>query len=122
MQRIDAYYLYQVGFAVHRLSEIRVQWYDGDSDAATKGVAANQLRMSAEALGTLINNSVFQLRLSRQSGNELLAAIGQAIDLCERRSDESEKVAYDDIKLVWDALNAFEPVLRAELGDRKSVV
>jgi hypothetical protein len=68
VQRVDGYYLYQVGSQIHPLSDIK--WQNGSTGKATTLEEARFLIYVAEvALEPLLTRSVFQLKTSLQSGS-----------------------------------------------------
>lgn len=112
MQRIDGYYLYSVGAALHPLSTIR---YD------TKFQDAFLPCFVAEgALEPFLFRSVFKLKTSLQKGGELLAAIKtlrEAAGIAIGKEEEKEKqIEWLRAYNVSNGITQFETVLAAELG------
>ena len=116
MQRIDGYYLYQFGFTVHSLQNLRVERGFNDSAAIPKAVALYDLRNVSNTLYQFLYNSVFQLKLTRVSGENLRIAINSLISICEHSVDPNEKLTLAEFSYVSTNLIEFETVLKAELG------
>ncbi len=108
MQRIDGYYLYQVGASLRPLSTIR-----HDSKFIDTLVP---LYIAEVALDTLLLRSVFKLKTSLQKGNELLKSIRELRQ--EAGKDENKEKAIDWLHAytLTSGLTAFETILAAELG------
>ena len=116
MQRIDGYYLYQFGFTVHNLQNLRVERGFNDPAAVPKTVALYELRNVSNALYQFLYNSIFQLKLTKISGGNLLTAINSLVQICEQSGDSNEKLTLAEFTLVSRNLIEFETVLKAELG------
>ena len=117
MQRVDGNYLYQVGAAIHPLSELRAYAMPG-GHATTIGNARYVLYLAEAALEPLINRSVFRLRTSAQPGYALLAAVRALKTKVDAAPEDqlSNTIAWGDVYPVSSALTAFEAVLGAELA------
>jgi hypothetical protein len=74
MQRVDGNYLYQVGSQIHPLSELR---YHGSvsGPATTMEEARFPVFVAEGAIDGLVNRSVFRLKTSVQSGQNLLEGV-----------------------------------------------
>jgi len=115
MIRVDGFYLYQVGYQIHPLSELRAAL---GADLGTKVEDAFFPLFVAEgALETLLTRSVFRLRTSVQAGQELLAAIRATQNrVAQAERGKDERLQFGDVWPVTTALTAFEAVLGAELA------
>lgn len=116
MQRIDAFYLYQFGYKLHQLNELRAELFTADGQAITKRFAFHALRDAELALGQFLYSSVFELKVSLPSGEALLVSIQGLKQLCENCPDDDEKLKWSELSPVTNALRDFESVLKAELG------
>lgn len=114
MQRVDGFYLYQVGGQIHPLSEIQAHAFSGH--ATTLGEARLAIYVAEAALETLITRSVFRLKTSYQPGNTLLGAIRQLKTKIEAATDLTQPVDWLDVFPITNAMTAFEAVLGAELA------
>jgi hypothetical protein len=74
VQRVDGFYLYQVGGQIHPLNDLRAYALPG-GHPTNVGEAKTALFVAESALEGLITRSVFRLRTSTQSGHALLNAI-----------------------------------------------
>lgn len=121
MIRVDGFYLYQVGFQIHPLSEFR----HADS-AIGKATTLEETRfpiyIAESALEALLSRSVFRLKTSNQPGQALLAAMRDLKGKLEAADEQkdTEKLATNidwiDMYRITSALTAFEAVLGAELS------
>lgn len=117
MQRVDGFYLYQVGFQIHALAEFRHM----DSTlgkAITLDEARFPVYIAESALEALLARSVFRLKTSNQPGQALLAAIRELkvkIEAADATKLESN-IDWIDMYRITSALTAFEAVLGAELS------
>jgi hypothetical protein len=111
MQRVDGFYLYQVGSQIHPLTEFAY------------GMTWSQIHIPAfvaqGALEPLITRTVFQLRTSVQSGNALLNVLRDinAFIIDQNNSDKYQDQV--DPNIIWRLqtnIAAFEAVLAAELS------
>jgi len=103
VQRVDGYYLYQVGHQIHPLSELRHQ--DTRTGKATNLEEARfPLYIAESALDTLLARSVFRLKTSVQSGNFLLAAIRGLKVKLEAAPDTQAIIDWWDMYSVTSAL------------------
>lgn len=115
MRRIDAFYLYNIGLEIHRISNIRLKYWPEHNDYVTKKGALYDLRAAAETLTQFIYNSVFKVKVANTAGTALLAALRNLIEVCEK-AEESEPLNYYDFTNTQNALAEFEAVLKAEFG------
>jgi hypothetical protein len=115
MRRIDAYYLYHIGYQIHRISDIRVKYWDDHSDYSTKKAANFDLKQAVETLSQLLFNSVFQIKVSSNHGGLLLQRLTELIEICEK-ADDLDPLNFQEFLPVRNALSEFEAVLKAELG------
>jgi hypothetical protein len=117
MQRVDGYYLYQVGSQIHPPFHWTAYALPFQN-ATTNGEARMHLYIAEAALEPLLTRSVFRLRTSVQSGQALLTTIRAVRDRIDQlpETELSNPVQWVDVFTVQTALNAFEAVLGAELG------
>ncbi|MBT2132704.1 hypothetical protein KK137_00020 [Croceibacterium sp. LX-88] len=109
MQPIHGYYLYELGAQVHPLTQFNFQ--------ATTWQAAHHPTLVAQgALGALLNNSVYQLRTSRQEGLELLNLLGNFLFNLPDFNSQGQFVPVATMWPVIDKATKFETVFKAELG------
>ena len=104
MIRIDGFYLYTVGYAIHPVSELQ-------SDVTFQDWVI-RLFVAQNALETLLQKSVFQLRTSITAGGKLLSAI-KALTADPQRTTP---IDFMEAYLVTSSLTEFEHVLAAEFG------
>lgn len=115
MQKIDAFYLYQVGYQIHPLSELKF------SQTGVLGTtyrdAQIPILLAELALEALLQRSVFELRTARSAGYELLSAIRNVKSKYENVSANFDD-ALDamDVFNITSSLSKFETVLQAEFG------
>src|SRR5882762_3759723 len=121
MQRVDGFYLYQVGYQIHPLSELRhVDSQIGK--ATTLEEARFPIYIAEGALETLLARSVFRLRTSNQPGQALLTAIRElkakleGADGAKDATKLASNIDWIDMYRITSALTAFEAVLGAELS------
>lgn len=115
MQRIDGYYLYRLGAAIHPLDELR--WAaDFEANPSTHGETLTRLYAADTALDQFLHRSIFQVRTSLQKGVELLAAVRQARAELEQKATPNAALDYFEIRKVQGALTDFEAVASSELG------
>jgi hypothetical protein len=117
VQRVDGYYLYQVGGQIHPLSELRAYAMPGGYPT-TIADARTALYLAEAALEPLITRSVFRLRTSFQAGYTLLQAI-RALKLqldAVPPEQLSNAIQWVQVYPITSALTAFENVLGAELA------
>jgi hypothetical protein len=118
MQRVDGFYLYTVGFQVHPLSELRAYDMGPHQPATNYAQAQLPLYVAESALDVLVTRSIFRLRTSYQSGQNLLAAIRVLrvkID-ADVAQKPTEKLTWFDVYAITEALRSFKAVLGAELS------
>jgi hypothetical protein len=115
MQRVDGYYLYQVGAAIHPLAEFHAAWGPLGGPTTLQQIQL-PLYIAEASLEPLLSRSVFQLRTSLQSGHILLQAIRSLKAKIEQTEDKTKPLTFSDIYGVTSALTSFEAVLGAELS------
>ena len=111
MQRIDGFYLYQVGWQVHPLLSFH--------HATTNyGAAYLPLHTARGALNAFLYQSVFQVSTCRVHGQSLLNGIAHVLKATESGDEAiwAEMVPMTDIWNLQDAVRAFEAVVQAEFG------
>jgi hypothetical protein len=115
VQRVDGFYLYQVGGQLHPLGELRAYAFPGGHPTSV-GEARVALYLAEAALEPLIYRSVFRLRTSFQSGNILLEAIRVLKAKVDAAPDPAQQIDWPDVLPITSALTTFEAVLGAELA------
>lgn len=115
MQKIDGYYLYRLGAALHPLSELRYE-SEWEKNPQTYRDAYFPLVAAETALDEFLHRSVFQVRSCLQKGVELL----NRVRVLKQRLVEAETPdAYIDMADAWpiqNALTDFEAAVSSELG------
>ena len=114
MQRVDGYYLYQVGSQIHPLENLKYQ--SESAEGTTYAEAYYPILIAEGALEPLLSRSVFQLRTSRQAGQDLLDALREVKNTIELTHDQNQVMSILDVFNVTSRLSAFEAVLNAELS------
>jgi hypothetical protein len=112
MQRVNAFYLYQVGNQIHPLSELKSDPRNG----TPVGDAFFPLLVAEGALEPLLARSVFQLKTSAEAGYALLAAIKKAAETVKKTEDTTKPLPFMEAYQITSALQTFEAVLGAELA------
>jgi hypothetical protein len=114
MQRVDGYYLYQIGSQIHPLGEFKGD-SPGETRPTTYGEAILPLYVAESALEPLITRSVFHLKTSVSHGNALLSAIRYIKDRINADNDYTKILGLYDVYQLKQALTNFE-ALGAGLG------
>jgi hypothetical protein len=104
MQRVDGYYLYQTGLSIHPLEGMK-----GEDSYSTWLLP---LLVANGALSGFVNNSIFKLKTSHATGNQLLEVIKVLIADTAREKPIDFYEAYS----LTSALAEFEHVLNAEMS------
>ena len=108
MIRINAYFLYQVGGAIHPILGINSDW--------TKTQIRMPLWQAESWLDILLNKSVYRLQTCRASGDELLETIRRIQNQFSQAGvNLDEQIDIFDYYLLTTQAKAFETVLGAEL-------
>ena len=118
MQRVDGFYLYQVGGQLHPLSELRAYALREGGHPTTLGEARMVIYLAEAALEPFLSRSVFRLKTSAQPGYALLDAI-RALKVridATPPEDLSKPLDWADVYPITSALTAFEAVVGAELA------
>jgi hypothetical protein len=111
MQRVDGFYLYQVGSQIHPLTDL--------ADGVTWAQIHSPAYIAQGALEPLISRTVFQLRTSVQSGTALLNVlrhVNETIMDPENTGKYNDEVDGMTRWRLRTNLAAFEAVLAAELA------
>src|SRR3990167_16530 len=108
VQKVDGYYLYQVGASIHPLSEIR--------ESTTYSDALLPILIAYGILDTFLNRSIFRPRMCLQNGKALLAIIVEFKNKADDKSIVNTPIGPYDAYRLSTALNSFETVLGAEFG------
>lgn len=121
MNRVDGFYLYTVGAQIRPLTDL----------VATAGISPHSptfeqaryiLFVAESALEGLVTRSIFRLRTSVQSGQNLLMAIRVLKDRIEQEAAKgqnanmSQQLSWYDSYSISSALTPFEAILGAELS------
>jgi hypothetical protein len=112
VQRIDGYYLYQVGWQVHPLLTL-------NANNTTYREAFYPFHSAQGALNAFLYQSVFQVSTCKVAGQNVL---GQLARLMDNIGVEGGSKEWDSVVLVtemWnlqDSVRAFEAVVQAEFG------
>lgn len=119
MLRLNGHFLYEIGLKVHPLEKLELGTAGGQ--ASTYGEAFSTLYVAESAIDQLLNQSVYQLRTSRQSGLDLLAAVKKVrddadIDPDAETGNGNKPIPFLHLYKIKTALTEFEAVLRAELS------
>lgn len=115
MQRVDGNWLYAVGPKIHAIEDL--EWSSsGRGPVSTVAKAEIVLYVAEGAVDALIARSVFDLRTSRQPGQNLLQAIRAAREQFDNLQYKDAPIEFSQIYPVQEALRAFESVLAAEFS------
>ena len=112
MQRVNAFYLYQVGNQIHPLSDFK----SNPKNGTLMEDAFLPLLVAEGALEPLLARSVFQLKTSAEAGYALLAAIKKAAETVKGAEDGSKPLPFMEAYQITSTLKTFEAVLGAELA------
>lgn len=108
MIKVDAYFLFQVGAAIHPISSLGQNW--------TKGQVRSQLWSASYWLNVLLNNSVYRLTTCRISGNQLLETMERIKSDYEKEGvNLNEQVEFLDHHFLSTQGKEFETILGAEM-------
>ncbi len=111
MQRVDGYYLYEVGSRIHPLADLQFN----STWAQVHGPAF----IAQAALEPLITRTVFQLQTSVLSGTALLNVLREIMAFILEPTNNTKYQDQADGTLMWRLqtnLSAFEAVLAAEFA------
>jgi hypothetical protein len=103
MIQVDGFYLYSSGYNIHPLSEMKA------ADDYQQWVFP--LYVALEAVETILNRSIFQIRTSKLAGQKLFGAINGLLGDTSR----TEPISTHESYLITSSLTEFEHVLAAEL-------
>jgi len=109
LQPINGYYLYELGAQLRPLTQLHWQ-------STAWNVGHFPMLIARGALGTLLNNSVYQLRTCYQEGNELLTLIDELVAQMPPPQQQNELMPSLALWTIVDKAAKFETVLKAELG------
>jgi len=115
MIRIDGYYLVQAGARIHPVADFRAQ-ANSLGPATTVEEARYPIYIAEAALDELLHRSVFSLRTSRQSGENLLTVIRNLKAFIDESTDTSAILGWYHVFAITSAMTTFEAVLGAELS------
>jgi hypothetical protein len=111
VDRVDGFYLYQVGSQIHPLSQI----IGGETGTLYRD-AYFPVVIAEGALEPLLSKSVFRLKTSLQTGLRLLSELKGLKGRIEASGSQGQKVEIWEAYTLSSALSSFEAVLQAELG------
>jgi len=106
MIRVDGFYLYSVGSAIHPLSNL--------SGGETVDSWRLPLLLADNALDMFLSGSVYKLHQSRAAGTKLLNAIRQVMAAEEGKDEKT--IDFFEAYSITSALTEFEHVLTSEFG------
>ena len=104
MIRVDGYFLYRTGFAIHSLSDVE------PSDDYGKWLV--RFSNARDALRALFAQSVFAPKTSEDAGYELYKLLDDHL----QNPDSDLQIAQKDVDAIKNTLVKFEHILSAELG------
>jgi hypothetical protein len=107
MIRVSGYYLYNAGASIHPLNNV--------THTTKLSDAFFPVLMAESTLEILLNNSVFNLKTSRNSGANLLASVREIRKAIENTDDKDKILDFYMAYRLADTLKSFEAVLGAEL-------
>lgn len=107
MIRVSGHYLYDIGTQMHPLSEIKA--------GMPLEEALLPILIAEGALAPLLQQSIYQLRTSQQSGVELLEVIRDIRNKIEADKEQDATLDPYDAYTLQTAFQKFEAVLAAEL-------
>ncbi|HEY3800787.1 MAG TPA: hypothetical protein VGL58_20730 [Caulobacteraceae bacterium] len=113
MQRIDGNYLYSLGWKLHPLSTI---FGENEQGAMTYGMAFAIAYFAEIALDELLNQSIFKLRFSYQSGQALLKSVKQITEVAFGGQRIGDNVDHMHAYSVRADLTIFETNLASEFA------
>lgn len=118
MQRIDGFYLYNVGCQIHPLTELKSKppWDTSDSKGTTYSEAYFPILVAEGALDPLLTRSIFRLRTSVQAGQKLLENIRVIKAKCEAVTQNDVTLDWFEAYQLQDCIKTFESILQAELA------
>jgi hypothetical protein len=104
MLPVDGGFIYQLGYQIHPLEEIRegdkfLDWYF-------------PILTAWGAVDSLMTKSIFPIRTTKPAASDL----SQILDRIARETPEPETITATHVHLIKTALSTFEHVLAAELG------
>lgn len=108
MQRINGSYLYDIGSQIHPLTELR-------ADMPLNEVYL-PLLIAEGALAPLLQQSIYNLKTSRENGFTLLGIIQELREKVEKSQNDSDVFAQLDAYRLQSAFQKFEAVVSAELS------
>lgn len=113
MERVDGYYLYEMGTKIHPLNDLRAA--SPNIPGTSYFEAFFKLMIAEGALEPLITRSIFRLRTSVIDGQNLLGAIRALKQKVEAETQEPKTLEHNDIYWIQQYLSKFETVIAAEL-------
>jgi len=114
MQRVDGFYLYTVGAQIRPLLGLRTP--GTDVDGTTMFQALFLILIAEGALEPLLHRSVFKLRTSIHTGQQLLDALRRTKSTIQSTKDKSTTLDFGPVYEITSLTTAFEAVLGAELS------
>jgi hypothetical protein len=112
VQRVDGFYLYEVGWKLHALDA-----YSTKEDCPIRDIHL-ALLVAEGALEPFLSQSVFRFRTCQTTGTALLAVIREMIQKINTPGTDYATATFNayEIYRVQDALKTFEAVLGSELA------
>lgn len=116
MQKVDGYYLYQVGGALRKLHELQGNFSGNDTRGTEYQEAFFALRYARQTLEPFLNHESYRLKTCVQKGQELLRAIDTLGSAINNDPEKSKLLSFGELWPIQEALRSFEAVLSSELA------
>lgn len=116
MQKVDGFYLYQVGAGIQPLKSIRGTFSPDDLSGTPYNETSYVLRSALAVLDPFLKNETYRLKTSLQKGEALKKAINDLIKKIDNDADKNKLMDFGNLWPVTDALRNFEAVVGSEFG------
>lgn len=116
MQKVDGYYLYQVGASMRRLHELEGDFSETDNRGTLYQGAYYLLINASSVLETFLTNESYRMKTCIQKGNDLLKVLRTLQTKIENEENKKKRLSFSDVWPIRDALTGFEAVLSSEFG------
>lgn len=116
MIRIDGFYLYQLGYNIHGIQNIRIFPIDNEQPH-TCTQCLSFLYPAGIALDELMNRSIYRMRNIFGTASSLRGSISETIAHCRRDGSDNDFPTADVLFQLQERHREFEAVLKAELGN-----
>lgn len=116
MQKVDSYYLYEVGAALQQIDDLKFNWNDNDTRGSSYQEAFVVMKNAKDALDKLLRNETYRLKTCIQKGRELSETIQSLIEKIDNDPEKNKLLSFHDMWPVREALDGFEAVLSSELA------